>query len=143
MLNASRFILPIILLALTSAAEASNANMLIGKWAGPCNMANSASSEFTSTLSEFKSDGTAEVGNLVYGDSQCAGPVIRTEQKDVVRYSATDTTIQIDGNVSGRMIFKLTAEYLIQGEEMTLYNAKSTIAGETTDIPSTILKRVR
>lgn len=105
-------------------------------------MANSESSEFTSTLSEFKSDGTAEIGNLVYGDSQCAGPVIRTEQKDVVSYSATDTTIQIDGNVSGRMIFKLTAEYLIQGEEMTLYNAKSTIAGETTDIPSTILKRV-
>ena len=43
MLNASRFILPIILLALTSIAEASDANMLIGKWAGPCNMANSAS----------------------------------------------------------------------------------------------------
>jgi len=142
MRHASRFILPIILLALTSAAEASDANMLIGKWAGPCNMANSESSEFTSTLSEFKSDGTAEIGNLVYGDSQCAGPVIRTEQKDVVSYSATDTTIQIDGNVSGR-IFKLTAEYLIQGEEMTIYNANSTIAGETTDIPSTILKRVR
>lgn len=129
----------IIFASLNASAAATD---LIGKWAAPCNVANRAGTEFTSTLNEFKSDGTVESGNVVYGDSQCAGPVIRTEITDAANYSATDTSVQIDASVRGRS-FLYTADYKISGDVLTLAYTKIVIDGQNQPVqPSTVLKRI-
>lgn len=117
---------------------------LVGKWIGPCNETYGVK-EFTATLSEFKSDGTIESGNLVYGDSQCLGPVIRTEHSDNLSYTADATSLQLNGLISGSQ-YRLIAEYKINGNEMTVSLVKVVVGGreETPEDPykTTVLKRV-
>lgn len=128
----------ILLASLNASAAATD---LVGRWAAPCNVENRLGTEFTSTLNEFKTDGTSETGNLVFGDPQCAGPIIRTEQTDTARYTATDTSVQIDASVGGRS-FLFEADYKITGDVLTLSYTKILIDGQNQPLqPSTVLKR--
>lgn len=118
---------------------------LIGKWIGPCNETYGAR-EFTATLSEFKSDGTIESGNLVYGDAQCSGPLLRTEATDTLNYTADETSLQISGLISGSQ-YQLFAEYKINGNEMTVSLVKVVVGGQeqtpSAEYRTTVLKRVQ
>jgi hypothetical protein len=118
---------------------------LVGKWIGPCNETYGAK-EFTATLSEFKSNGTIESGNLVYGDAQCSGPLIRTEQTDTLNYTADATSLQFSGLISGSQ-YELFAEYQINGNEMTVSLVKVVVGGReqtpSAEYRTTVLKRVQ
>ena len=126
-----------LMILLSSLLSQASPNELVGKWAAPCHQANDDATEFTSTLNEFKVDGTIEAGNLVFGDSQCLGPVIGSEPKDIATYTATQNTLKLSGEFDGHT-FQITANYKIVGNLLTWFNIIQVIDGRRQPVDNSV-----
>lgn len=112
---------------LFSANVFADASQLIGKWAAPCSQANPQGTEYSVSVTEFKTDGTAVAVDTLYADSKCAGSATGATPPSVATYTATDTTITL--TFKNTQTYVLVIDYKINGNTADLTIKQITVDG--------------
>lgn len=121
-------------LVLTSISAFADPSQLLGKWAGGCNQYGLGSSEYALTVSEFLADGTGSTVNQIHGNSQCTGPVLRTDGKIPATYVATDSELVVKFRLESREAV-LVAQYKILGDSLLVTPTAWTVDGKAQVVP--------